>query len=87
MTDPKMDVIGRVTGLFEKQSVAVVELSAPLKLGDTIYLKGHTTDYQQTVESLQIAHQPVQDAKAGDTIGLKVTARCRKQDMLYTLAI
>ncbi len=87
MPESKMETVGRVTGFFAKPSVAVVKLSAPLKVGDTVYLKGHTTDFQQTVESLQIEHQPVQDAKAGDTIGLKVIARCRKQDTLYTLTI
>ncbi len=85
MTDPQMDVVGRVTGFFAKPSVAVVKLSAPLKVGDTVYLKGHTTDFQQTVDSMQIERQPVQDAKAGDTVGLKVIARCRKQDTIYTL--
>ena len=85
MADSKMETVGRVTGFFAKPSVAVVELSAPLKVGDTAYFKGHTTDFQQTVESMQIEHQAVQDAKAGDTIGLKVTTRCRKQDTLYKL--
>lgn len=86
MTDPKMEVVGRVSGFFAKPSVAVVKLSAPLKVGDTVYLKGHTTDFQQTVDSMQIEHQPVQDATAGDTVGLKVIARCRKRDTIYVLA-
>lgn len=86
MTDPKMEVVGRVSGFFAKPSVAVVKLSAPLKVGDTVYLKGHTTDFQQTVDSMQIEHQPVQDATGGDTVGLKVIARCRKRDTIYVLA-
>jgi putative protease len=75
--------IGRITHFFTKISVAVIELTAPLAVGDTIVLKGPTTDFEQVVESMQIEHQNVQNAKAGQSIGLKVIQRVRENDMVY----
>jgi len=80
-----MEAIGRVTAFFVHPSVAVVELSAPLKVGETIYVKGHTTDFQDVVSSMQIDHAPVQEAAAGAAVGLKVPSRCRKHDVVYKL--
>jgi putative protease len=80
-----MEEVGRVGGFFAHPSVAVIELTAPLKMGDTVYFKGHTTDFQQAVESLQIDRTPVQEAQAGQSVGLKVNNRCRKHDMVYRL--
>lgn len=85
MAEPKMEEVGRIGGFFAHVSAAVVELTAPLKVGDTIYVKGHTTDFQQVVESLQVNHAPVQDAKAGDSVGLKVKDRCRQHDAVFKL--
>jgi putative protease len=75
--------VGRVTHFFSKISVAVIELIAPLAVGDTIMIKGPTTDFEQTVESMQIEHQNVQRAEAGQSIGLKVTQRVRETDIVY----
>jgi len=75
--------VGRVTHFFSKISVAVIELKAPLAVGDTIAIKGPTTDFEQAVESMQIEHQNVQKATAGQSIGLKVTQRVRETDMVY----
>ena len=85
MPEPRMEEVGRVGGFFAHVSVAIVELTAPLKLGDTVYIKGHTTDLQQPVESLQLDRAPVQEGNAGQSVGLKVTARCRKRDVVYKL--
>ncbi len=86
MAEPKLEEIGRVKGFFAHIPAAMVELSSALKVGDTIYLKGHTTDFQQVVESMQVDRQPVQAAEAGQTVGLKVNDRCRKNDAVYKLA-
>ena len=86
MAEPQMDEVGRVSGFFAHPSVAIVELTAPLKLGDRIYIKGHTTDFQQVVDSLQVDRQPLQEAGQGQSVGLKVTQRCRKRDVVYKLA-
>jgi len=80
-----MEQIGQVMGFFAHPSAAVIELTKPLRVGDTIYVKGHTTDFQQVVESMQVDRQAVQEAQAGQSVGLKVTARCRKHDAVYKL--
>jgi putative protease len=85
MAEPKMEEVGRVVGFFAHVSVAIVELAAALKVGDTIYIKGHTTDVQQQVDSLQVDHVSVQEARSGQSAGLKVTGRCRKHDVVYKL--
>jgi len=75
--------IGRITHFFTKISVAVIELTMPLAVGDTIVIKGPTTDFEQPVESMQIEHNNVQRAEAGQSIGLKVAQRVRENDMVY----
>ncbi len=85
MAEPRMEPIGRVERFFAQPSVAVVELTAPLRAGEVIYIKGHTTDFQQTVQSMQVNHVSVTEASPGDSVGLLVKARCRKHDLLYRL--
>lgn len=75
--------IGRITHFFSKISVAVIELTKPLAVGDTIVIKGPTTDLEQIVESMQIEHKNIQRAEAGQSIGLKVAQRVREKDMVY----
>jgi putative protease len=75
--------VGRVTHYFTKIGVAVVELKAPLAVGDRIAIKGPTTDFEQVVESMQIEHKNVQRAEAGQSIGLKVIQRVREKDIVY----
>ncbi len=75
--------IGRITHFFTKISVAVIELIAPLAVGDTIMIKGPTTDFEQVVDSMQIEHNNVQRAEAGQSIGLRVAQRVRENDMVY----
>jgi len=75
--------VGRITHFFSKISVAVIELTAPLSVGDTIVVKGPTTDFEQAVESMQIEHKNVQRAEVGQSIGLKVAQRVREKDIVY----
>jgi putative protease len=75
--------IGMITHFFSKISVAVIELTAPLAVGDTIVVKGPTTDFEQVVESMQIEHENVPRAEAGQSIGLKVADRVRERDVVY----
>ncbi|MBX5328811.1 MAG: translation elongation factor-like protein [Candidatus Bathyarchaeota archaeon] len=83
MSEEEVVEVGRVTHFFPKISVAVIELTKPLSVGDTILIKGPTTDFEQVVESMQIEHKNVQQAKAGQSIGLKVAERVREKDMVY----
>jgi len=75
--------IGKVTHFYSKINVAVVELTAPLSVGDKVLIKGDTTNFEQTVESMQIEHQNIQRAEAGKAIGLKVKDRARPGDIVY----
>jgi putative protease len=77
--------IGVVEDYFAKISVIAVKLEGELKVGDKIHIKGHTTDFIQTVESMQIEHQQVDVAKKGDSVGIKVEQRCRKGDVVYKI--
>ena len=83
MGEENLVEVGRVAHFFSKISVAVIELKAPLAVGDTILIKGPTTDFEQTVESMQIEHKNVQRAEAGQSIGLKVAQRVREKDVVY----
>lgn len=80
-----LEKVGEVSHYFTKIGVAVVELTAPLRVGDRIAVKGMTTNFEQTVESMQIEHESVEEAKAGDSIGLKVADRVREGDIVYKL--
>jgi putative protease len=83
LTEESVVEVGRITHFFPKISVAVIELSKPLKVGDTIAVKGPTTDFEQPVESMQIEHKDVQKAETGQSIGLKVVQRVRETDLVY----
>jgi selenocysteine-specific translation elongation factor len=76
-------VIGKVTDFFARPVVAGIELTASVKAGDKIHIKGHTTDLELTVSSMQINNVNVDQAKAGDNIGIKVSERVRRGDMVY----
>lgn len=75
--------VGRIVHFFSKISVAVVELKAALSVGDTIAVKGPTTDFEQRVDSMQIEHKDVQRAEPGQSVGLKVMQRVRETDMVF----
>ena len=80
MAELKWRLVGTVIHYYSKLSVAIIELTDTLLLGDRISIEGYTTDLMQTVESMQIEHKNVEKAVKGDVIGLKVDARCRKGD-------
>jgi len=74
--------IGIITHYFPKVRAAVVKLNAPLKVGDTIKVKGHTTDFIQTITSMQIDRVPITEAQKGQEIGLLVNSRVRQHDIV-----
>jgi len=76
-------VIGKVSDFFARPIVAGIELTAPLKLGDKLHIKGNTTDMEIIVGSMQIDNVNVTEAKAGDSVGVKVTDRVRRGDIVY----
>ena len=74
------EVIGKVSDFFARPVVAGIELTKTLKLGDRLHIKGHTTDIEFTVDSMQIDNVDVKEAKAGDSVGVKVSERVRRGD-------
>ena len=78
-------VVGRITHYFPHVQAAVIKLKAPLSVGNTIKVKGHTTDFTQTITSMQIDHLVVNSAKKGDEIGLQVNSRVRQHDTIYKI--
>lgn len=78
-----MEQVGKITHYFSKIGVAVVELTGNLKTGETIHIKGHTTDITMPVKSMQIEHEKVNEAKSGQSIGLKVPEHVRGGDLVY----
>ena len=75
--------IGIVTHYFGKISVGIIQLSAPLKAGDTIHIKGAHDDFTQTVSSMQIEHDTLESAKAGDVVGIKVIQKVHPNDKVF----
>ena len=75
--------VGQVAHFFSKISVAVLELTAPLTVGDRILVKGPSTDFEQVVDSMQIEHNSIPRAEAGQSIGLKMAERARERDVVY----
>ncbi len=78
-------LVGKVTHYFTKIGVAVVELEDTLRVGDEISIEGATTNFTQRVESMQIEHENVEEAKKGDSIGLKVIDRVREGDQVFKI--
>ena len=79
------EIIGKVSDFFAHPVVAGIELTAVLRVGDKIHIKGHTTDLEMTVDSIQIDNAQVTLAKAGDSIGVKVSDKVRSGDKVYKI--
>ena len=78
-------LIGKITHYFTNIGVAVIELEDTLKVGDEISIEGATTNITQKVDSMQIEHEKVDEAKKGDSIGLKVADRVREGDQVFKI--
>ena len=79
------EIMGKVSDFFAHPVVAGIDLTADLKIGDKIHIKGHTTDIEITVDSVQIDNAQVTEAKAGDSIGVKVSEPVRSGDSVYKI--
>ena len=86
MSEEELQEVGKVAHYFSRISVAVIELTATLSIGDKIRVQGPTTDFEQTVQSMQIEHENVEMAKKGQSIGLKVDERVRENDTIYKVS-
>ena len=75
--------IGNVTHYFSHAKVAAIDVTGELKVGDTIHIKGHTSDFTQKVDSMQMEHASVTIAKSGDKVGIQVKEHAREHDVVY----
>jgi hypothetical protein len=78
-------LLGQVEDYLAHVNVMAIKLLAPVSVGNMIRIKGHTTDITQKVESMQIEHQRVQTAAAGDSVGIKIADRARRTDVVYKI--
>ncbi|PVX23654.1 MAG: translation elongation factor-like protein [Candidatus Bathyarchaeum sp.] len=78
--------VGRVSHFFGHISVAIIEVVGTISVGDKIFIKGPTTDIEQTVESMEIEHTKVKQATKGQSIGMKVKGHARENDTVYKTA-
>lgn len=78
--------LGKVTHYFSKIGVAAIEITQDtLAVGDTIRVKGHTSDFTQKIDSMQVDGQSVEEATVGQSVGIKVSEHAREHDMVYKL--
>ncbi len=78
------EAIGTITHYYSHLGVAVIQINkGTLRTGDTIHVKGHTTDFTETVESMEFEHQHIDQASAGQSVGLKVKDHAREHDIVY----
>lgn len=76
--------IGRVSDYFKKIGVVAIEITAAeISVGDTLHFKGHTTDFNEKIDSIQIEHENVDKAGVGTSVGIKVSERVRAHDHVY----
>ncbi len=80
-----LEKVGEITHYFTKIGVAVVNVTGNMKVGDAIAIKGMTTNFEQTVGSMQVEGENIDEAKSGDDIGMKVADRVRQGDVVYRL--
>jgi len=81
----KEEEVGEMIHFFDKISVGVVKASKEIKKGDKIHIKGSTTDFDETVDSLQIDHKDVESIKKGEEAGMKVAEKVREGDKVYKI--
>ena len=78
--------IGEVVKFFAKPSVAAIKVTAgQLSVGDRIRIKGHTTDFEETISSMQMDNNPIEKADPGQFIGIKVGERVREGDQILKI--
>ena len=78
----KEERVGIVSHYYDKIGVAAVVLEGELAVGDTIHIKGHSTDFTQKMESIQIENKNVERAKEGDNVGIKIKEHAREHDIV-----
>lgn len=87
MLDTTEEASGQIVAFFAAPSVGIVKVfRGPLKQGDLLWVRGHTTDLKQRVETMEVDHRPVSEAAAGQEVGIRFSARVRKNDRVYKIS-
>ncbi len=81
--EEELKPIGEITHYFSKIGVAVAKFNQPVKIGEKIKIKGATTEFEQEIESMQVNHQDIKQAKKGQEVGIKVKEKVREGDKIY----
>lgn len=79
-------LVGEITHYYGHINVGVVKLLGKLAVGDKIHIKGHSEDFEQIVESMQVEHNQVKSAKKGDIVGMKVIQKVHEGDKIYKVS-
>lgn len=83
---PFGEEIGLIVAFYSVPSAAIIEIKREsLKVGDTIWIRGHTTDLKETITSMEIDHKPISEAKKGAQVGVKVSQKVRQHDRVYKI--
>ncbi len=77
------ELVGTITHYFPKPEVGVLKLSSGVRVGDVLRFRGHTTDFEQQITSMQVEHAPVDEGAAGSEVAIKVKERVRAGDEVY----
>jgi hypothetical protein len=80
------EVVGRVANYFAKAQVVVIKLEVRVKIGEVLHFRGHTTDFNQEIISMEVGHEPIESAEAGLEVAIQVDERVRRQDKVYRVA-
>ena len=75
--------IGKITHYYGHLNVGIIQLTDTLKIGESIHIKGHSSDFTQSIDSMQIEHATVSEAKLGDMVGIKVTGKAHPGDKVF----
>ncbi|MBU0613432.1 hypothetical protein KKB10_05485 [Patescibacteria group bacterium] len=75
--------IGQISHYYGKVGVGIIELTDTLKQGDTIHIKGNSTDFEQNISSMEVEHESVEKAGKGDSVGIKVDQKVKEGDLVF----
>ena len=75
--------VGTIDHYYDKIAVAVVKVSNPIKVGDQIKISGHANEFTQGIDSMQIDHKEIKEAKKGDAVGMKVDQPVKAGDAVF----
>jgi translation elongation factor EF-Tu-like GTPase len=81
------ELVGRITHYFPHVNAGVIELErGELRVGDTVHIRGHTTDFYQRLEHMEVDHRPIELARPGQSVGIQVAQRVREHDQVFRVS-